>query len=411
MLVTAEEKRHLFEHGRVVFREAASAFAVFEGADSLLVQFGVDPRRWQVLPKHLLGSLTLVDIFPDIFAPVLHADSVEIGRRPADDEDVEFWQFPCSTERQAYENHSALPTPSPDAQHGDRLNIYVPLPWATYIDRRTFPAATLHRVRRHLIAAHEIARINGQSVRAHTVCQHVDWRLILEEAADLGISDIWSSHCTADAQAKVRESGLGLRVHPWSLYAVNYCEPERRDGLEVGRPMAERRLLASFIGAHMRHYLSDIRVRLWRQLSALNREDILVDLGDEWHFHKTVYDYQVRRRALEDSHLDDIRSSAYRYNRVLSDSRFSLCPEGAGPNTLRFWESIAVGSIPVLFNDDLLWPRDFAEDLGALCIQWKGRPLGSDLVDFLARFGLEDLQSRSDRLQQIYREIEKMTCF
>jgi len=38
------------------------------------------------------------------------------------------------------------------------------------------------------------------------------------------------------------------------------------------------------------------------------------------------------------------------YNRVLSDSMFSLCPAGAGANTLRLWESLAVGAVPVLLG-------------------------------------------------------------
>ena len=36
----------------------------------------------------------------------------------------------------------------------------------------------------------------------------------------------------------------------------------------------------------------------------------------------------------------------------MSDSVFSLCPEGTGPNTIRIWESMALGSIPVIYSDD-----------------------------------------------------------
>jgi hypothetical protein len=36
---------------------------------------------------------------------------------------------------------------------------------------------------------------------------------------------------------------------------------------------------------------------------------------------------------------------------VLSDSRFALCPAGSGPNTLRLWESLAIGSVPVVLSD------------------------------------------------------------
>ena len=50
------------------------------------------------------------------------------------------------------------------------------------------------------------------------------------------------------------------------------------------------------------------------------------------------------------------QAATRRYNQLLSDSVFSLCPEGAGPNTLRLWESLAVGAIPVVIVEDWVWP-------------------------------------------------------
>jgi len=41
------------------------------------------------------------------------------------------------------------------------------------------------------------------------------------------------------------------------------------------------------------------------------------------------------------------------------NSRYSLCPSGSGPNSIRFWESLAVGSIPVLLADTLDLPKCF----------------------------------------------------
>jgi hypothetical protein len=50
----------------------------------------------------------------------------------------------------------------------------------------------------------------------------------------------------------------------------------------------------------------------------------------------------------------DSGSDIESYNRILSDSVFSLCPSGAGANTLRLWESLAIGCIPVLLG---VWPN------------------------------------------------------
>ena len=45
------------------------------------------------------------------------------------------------------------------------------------------------------------------------------------------------------------------------------------------------------------------------------------------------------------------------YNKILLNSRYSLCPSGSGPNSIRFWEALAVGSIPVLLSDKLELPK------------------------------------------------------
>jgi len=43
----------------------------------------------------------------------------------------------------------------------------------------------------------------------------------------------------------------------------------------------------------------------------------------------------------------------------LSRSRFSLCPRGTGPSTIRFWESLGAGSIPVLIGSDMGLPDGY----------------------------------------------------
>lgn len=50
-------------------------------------------------------------------------------------------------------------------------------------------------------------------------------------------------------------------------------------------------------------------------------------------------------------------SKTEKYNQVLLDSRYSLCPSGSGPNSIRLWESLACGAIPVLLADTLDLPE------------------------------------------------------
>jgi hypothetical protein len=54
---------------------------------------------------------------------------------------------------------------------------------------------------------------------------------------------------------------------------------------------------------------------------------------------------------------DETKKRTNIYNDILIKSRYSLCPSGSGPNSIRFWESLAVGSIPVLLADTLDLPE------------------------------------------------------
>jgi len=44
------------------------------------------------------------------------------------------------------------------------------------------------------------------------------------------------------------------------------------------------------------------------------------------------------------------------YNNILLESHFTLCPSGTGPNSIRFWEALGAGSIPILLSDNLDLP-------------------------------------------------------
>jgi hypothetical protein len=256
-----------------------------------------------------------------------------------------FWQYPCRTEEDAHLVHSELSGPQ---REGDTYQVYVGLPWATFIDRgvnqqlsgNPYPEALLlaHAKRAEALAA--VLSHWGRSLQVHSVCQHIFWREAASWIRAAGITDLWLSH-----KEKGLDEAQGMRLHSWSLYAVNDRDPERRQGLAFV-PIEQRAVFASFSGAHMKHYLSDVRQRM---AALAELEGYQVTIKDMWHFNKVVYNFQVfgdesKKNAIE---TDEVRS----YNELLSHTRFSLCPVGAGPNTLRLWESLAVGAIPVVLSD------------------------------------------------------------
>lgn len=346
-----------------------------------------------------------------LIPPVLTSFVGEISTKAKDEKDLNFWQYPCATEKQAYENHLNINHGKHISLQSGIVHIYVPLPWATYIDRKSYPEGYLQKIGALLRHYRDIAVKAGLNLKVHSVCQHIHWIRILEKAQQLGITDIHLSHKDSKTQQKQHEAGYKFNLHGYPLIAVNYVIPERSQGMERKAPR-DKKLLASFIGAHMPHYLDSSRLKLFEAAKESGRKDVFVDLGNEWHFNKIVYEEQVLNRAMTANHLDEHDKKTFNYNTILSDSVFSLCPIGAGPNTLRFWESIAVGSIPVLFSDDLavLHECDLGVELRESCVIWE-KEVGPELFDYLGSFEESEIASKSLAKIELFERFNKKNVF
>jgi hypothetical protein len=194
------------------------------------------------------------------------------------------------------------------------------------------------------------------------------------------------------------------------LYAVNYKNPDRSEDL-IKKRLSDKRYLASFVGAFMDHYLSDIRLKL-KIFSHL--PDFCIEINNQWHFNEVVYKHQVSGKMLD---LDDEKAhQIVHYNQVLSDSIFSLCPSGAGPNSLRLWESLAIGSIPVILSDDYELP-EITNLTQGLDLSWKDAVIIfpekeiDKLEQYLRSIPGAQREKMSAAGMQIYGLIEPLTCF
>lgn len=378
-------------------------FELFQLEDEYVFKNAFSLKNNMRLKVSSASNFTQEQIFAvGIIPPVLDSFTSEIGLKAKDAKDLNFWQYPCATEKQAYENHLPIKNGDHIDAQSSTINLYVPLPWATYIDRKAFPEAYLQKFRTLINQYKAIAEQASITLKVHSVCQHIHWIRILDTVESLGITDLHISHKDSKSDERKVKNGQSLRLHSWPLIAVNYEIPERSMGMER-KPMSERKLLASFIGAHMPHYLDDSRIRLFEAAKASGRADVLVDLGTEWHFNKIVYQEQVLNKVVPVEYLDEHQQKTLRYNRILSDSKFSLCPEGAGPNTLRLWESIAIGSIPVLFKSDL--DSLDKEILNNIIII---KDLDFSMFDTLDSYSDTDLECMAANLQSHYFEKIKL---
>lgn len=339
---------------------------------------------------------------------------VGVAERPRSAEDLLFWQYPCRTEGAAWQRHAEAR--AHDLDESEPAHVYCGLPWATWIDKArklrldlaqdAAVQAQLRLIDIQLGGLRAMLAGLGVELRVHTVCQHIYWPDLLPLWRRLGITDLWLSHCPRAGSAAA-DDAAGLVLHPWHLFAVNVEDAQRRAGLDVGRDPAQRPLLASFVGAHAGHYLSDIRLRL----KALAGEaDIVVRVTDRWHFEDTVYGQQILGQAAAPADNGD---SVRAYNQLLSDSVFSLCPAGAGANTLRLWESLASGAIPVLLGDQPELPRGGTLrdiDWDTALLRWN-RPDLAALPAYLRAMPLDERRRRQQCGLQAYQDVRRQRCF
>ena len=323
-------------------------------------------------------------------------------------DDVNFWQYPCRTEGDAFAVHKNLP--EPQIKDGV-LQLYLGLPWATWIDRKAWPTSTLKATASRVNKLRQELQRRGIELKIHSICQHIFWRDHLHMIKAAGVDCLWLSH-----KPIAEDACEGVELKPWHLYAVNAREPDRRTGLSI-KPPRSKKYLASFIGAHMDHYITEVRPKL---LKFKDLDDWLIRLNDEWHFNTLVYGQQVENNYIlktRDINSYAVDEKVISYNQVLSDSIFSLCPAGAGPNSLRLWESLTVGSIPVILSDLIVMPEFRPEWVDSECRNWQDIAIFHPESDIdtlekrLRSISPEELERRSKACIKISEVISKSTCF
>jgi len=256
------------------------------------------------------------------------------------------WQVPAATEKAA---HAAI------AGLGQPLDFeYLGIPWATAIDGLRGDAESVGRV---MMAVKDASLTPLAAPRRVTVAQHIHAMHFAELFKACGVTDIFWSHAVHD-QPTVR----GMRIHPFPLFPAQAPEPSR---LPLDRP---RKYLANFIGAYNPAiYLTNVRQVIFDDPNA--HGDLLILKRDAWHFDRAVYEEQVKGQRPEEARLALENRHAQEYLDAINASWFTLCPSGSGPNSIRIFESLHLGSIPIILTTHLRLPSSAAAWSAAAIIE------------------------------------------
>ncbi|MDO6838023.1 exostosin family protein [Paraglaciecola chathamensis] len=238
------------------------------------------------------------------------------------------WQYPAITEKHAYEKIKSLRIQKDNV-------CYIAFPWATYIDKvkNGKDADFLLSELKLKISKYDFFRFS----KVVTVCQHIRMLDIAELLIELGISDIFWSH-----KVKDENSFNGINIHPFPLYPTQI--------LELDPKPIEKDILYSFVGATSNQwYLTNSRKLILDTIES--KSDVIIKGREKWHYNDIVYKQQVQGVRLENHSITENDRNTQEYLEVMRRSKYALCPSGSGPNSIRLWECVEMGIIPVLLAD------------------------------------------------------------
>ena len=252
-----------------------------------------------------------------------------------------FWQRPAITEKTAWTTIK---------KESGLAFQYFAVPWATVFDgieAQNFKAfMILDELKRQLANCH------GSAIRRATVSQHIHTLSYIPLFKVCGITDLFWPHKT-DQLSQVD----GITLHSFPLFPVQ-AKP-----VEINKSFfANKTYEFNFIGAYRQNlYLSDIRKQIFK-LSDVLPNSLIVDRG-AWFFEETVYGNQLGKFTSTSENTINKNKQAEEYTSAIETSWFSFCPSGSGPNSIRLLEVLSLGSIPIVFSNDL--------DLSFLGDDWK----------------------------------------
>ena len=249
------------------------------------------------------------------------------------------WQYPAITEQHALRCMRRILSPAA----GPNEVAYLGFPFATLIDVAAVCGRDDARTRALVAQLDALRHKTAGCPRVVSVCQHIHARKYADFFERAGITDLFWSHKIAGEEYLATNPRVML--HPFPLFPVQRVPRGWSDRTR------RRKWLFSFVGSRPgKSYLTPVRTWLLDEL--VNHPGALIIDRDEWHYERLVYDLQIRQRAIEGSTALNTEDNARVFREVLDESTFTLCPSGSGPNTLRVWEALLNGSVPVVLSDN-----------------------------------------------------------
>ncbi|WP_069301716.1 exostosin domain-containing protein [Neptunicoccus sediminis] len=296
-----------------------------------------------------------------------------------------YWQVPAATEKMAFESMAQL--------SGAYNFDYLGFPWATLIDGLKNSASATWELLPALRRLSEMRKT--RSNRCATVAQHIHAAEFIDYYKACGVTDVFWSH--ARWSQKVIK---GVRIHPFPLFPAQ--TPIENPTGDIFR---KRKYLTNFIGAYNpKVYLTNVRERIFEDEG--RSKDILIIKREAWHFNRAVYEEQMKGVNPDEARLQQEKKFKEEYLNVMKDSTFTLCPSGSGPNSIRIFESLALGSIPIILTKGLALPGDLNLWKSCCVIEEDSAEGYHRAIETVRKMGAEEIQVKLNLIKTLYDQVK-----
>ena len=103
--------------------------------------------------------------------------------------------------------------------------------------------------------------------------------------------------------------------------------------------------------------------------------------------------------------LEEKNASIFFYEKIMQDSKFVLCPRGRGLNSIRFFETLSFGRIPILISDDTQLPLESKINYDEFIIRLPENQLGdieNYVIDFQNKKNIHDVSKKCRQIWEKY---------
>jgi hypothetical protein len=143
------------------------------------------------------------------------------------------------------------------------------------------------------------------------------------------------------------------------------------------KEFSQRKYLMSFQGSFSTHWTRG-------ELKKFSNKECLIQDSGQWNFQKN----DIQRKKFEKEYVS-----------LLNDTKIALCPRGTGPSTIRFWEAMGSGCVPLVISDYLKMPMQRIIDWEGMVINVPEKDINS-LLEYIP--SQEILEEMAEECKKTY---------